>query len=155
MEKVKVVVIGVGNRGMYVYVLYIYENFDVCEIVVVVEFKKGRWELFIKKYNLDSKNVFEILEDFFKYDKMVDVVIIVINDDRYYDVVKLVFEKGYYVLLEKLMFNSLDGLVYIDDLCDKYKDKIFMICYVLRYFLFYNKLKEIVESKKLGELVSI
>ena len=155
MEKVKVAVIGAGNRGTYAYAPYIYENSDVCEIVAVAEPKKGRRELFTQKYNLDSKNVFETLEDFFKHDKMADAVIIATNDDRHYDVAKLALEKGYHVLLEKPLSNSLDGLVHIDDLCDKYKDKIFMICHVLRYSPFYNKLKEIVESKKLGELVSI
>lgn len=99
MEKVKVAVIGAGNRGTYAYAPYIYENSDVCEIVAVAEPKKGRRELFTQKYNLDSKNVFETLEDFFKHDKMADAVIIATNDDRHYDVAKLALEKGYHVLL--------------------------------------------------------
>ncbi|WKK94289.1 hypothetical protein Q0Y04_09625 [Clostridioides difficile] len=48
MEKVKVAVIGAGNRGTYAYAPYIYENSDVCEIVAVAEPKKGRRELFTK-----------------------------------------------------------------------------------------------------------
>ncbi len=55
---------------------------------------------------------------------MADAVIIATNDDRHYDVAKLALEKGYHVLLEKPMSNSLDGLVHINDLCDKYKDRL-------------------------------
>lgn len=40
MEKVKVAVIGAGNRGTYAYAPYIYENSDICEIVAVAEPKK-------------------------------------------------------------------------------------------------------------------
>ena len=53
------------------------------------------------------------------------------------------------------MANSLDGLVHLEELSEKYNDKILMTCYVLRYTQFFNKLKEIIDSKELGELVSI
>lgn len=155
MGKVKVVVIGAGLRGTYAYTPYIYENTELCEIVGVVEPKKSRRDLFSQIYNVEKKYIFENIEDFFKCDKIADAVIITTNEDRHYEPVKLALEKGYNILLEKPMANSLDSLVHINELCEKHQDKVFMVCHVLRYTPFFSKLREIVESKKLGELISI
>ena len=155
MKKVKVAVLGAGVRGTYAYAPYILEKSDLCEIVAVAETKKGRRDLFSQIYNLKEEFVFESAEKFFEYEKIADAVIITTNDDRHYNYAKSALEKGYHVLLEKPMANSLDGLVHLEELSEKYNDKILMTCYVLRYTQFFNKLKEIIDSKELGELVSI
>lgn len=155
MDKVKVAVIGAGVRGTYAYAPYILEKSDLCEIVAVAETKKGRRDLFSQIYNLKEEFVFESAEKFFEYEKIADAVIITTNDDRHYNYAKSALEKGYHVLLEKPMANSLDGLVHLEELSEKYNDKVLMTCYVLRYTQFFNKLKEIIDSKELGELVSI
>lgn len=155
MDKVKVAVIGAGVRGTYAYAPYILEKSDLCEIVAVAETKKGRRDLFSQIYNLKEEFVFESAEKFFEYENIADAVIITTNDDRHYNYAKSALEKGYHVLLEKPMANSLDGLVHLEELSEKYNDKILMTCYVLRYTQFFNKLKEIIDSKELGELVSI
>ena len=155
MKKVKVAVLGAGVRGTYAYAPYILEKSDLCEIVAVAETKKGRRDLFSQIYNLKEEFVFESAEKFFEYEKIADAVIITTNDDRHYNYAKSALEKGYHVLLEKPMANSLDGLVHLEELSEKYNDKILMTCYVLRHTQFFNKLKEIIDSKELGELVSI
>lgn len=155
MDKVKVAVIGAGVRGTYAYAPYILERSDLCEIVAVAENKQGRRDLFSKIYNLKEEFVFESAEKFFEYEKIADAVIITTNDDRHYNHTKLALEKGYHVLLENPLANSLDRLVHLEELSEKYNDKIFMTCYVLRYTQFFSKLKEIIDSKELGELVSI
>ncbi len=155
MKKVKVAVVGAGVRGTYAYAPYIFENQEVCEIVAVAEPKKGRRDLFSKKYNLKEENVFESAEELFEKEKIADAIIIATNDERHFNLAKLALEKGYHVLLEKPMANSLDGLVHIKELAEKYTDKVFMTCHVLRYTEFFKKLKEIIDSKELGDLVSI
>lgn len=155
MQKVKVAIIGAGNRGMRTYARYLYELGDRCEIVSVVEPKDNRRNLFVKKYNISSKYVFKDIEEFFKCNKIADAVIISTNDDRHYEPAKLALEKGYHVLIEKPMANTLDRILNIEKLCKEYKDRIFMVSHVLRYTPFFNKLKEIVDSKELGDLISI
>lgn len=155
MNKVKVAVIGAGVRGTYAYAPYILENPHLCEIVAVAETKKGRRDLFSQRYNLKDGSVFESAERFFESEKIADAVIITTSDDRHYNYAKLALEKGYHVLLEKPMANSLDGLVHLKELSEIYNDKILMTCYVLRYTEFFKKLKDIIDSKELGELVSI
>ncbi|MEF9992243.1 MAG: Gfo/Idh/MocA family oxidoreductase [Romboutsia sp.] len=155
MDKIKVVIIGAGLRGANTYGKYLEKYPDICEIIGVVEPKKERRDLFKQRYNIEDKYVFEKLEDFFKYEKIADAVIIANNDDGHYEPTKIALEKGYHILLEKPMANTLDKIIHLDELCDEYKDRVFMVSHVLRYTPFFNKLKEIVQSKELGDLISI
>ena len=155
MAIVKVAIIGAGLRGTYVYAPYIHEDSRMSKIVSVVEPKKGRRDLFAKRYNINENQVFESIEEFLEGEKIADAAIIASNDDRHYDHAKLLLEKGYHVLLENPIANTLDRLVKLKDLSEKYSEKIFMACSVLRHTKFFNKLKEIVESEELGELISI
>lgn len=155
MKNIKVAIIGAGLRGMNTYGDYIKENIDYCEIVAVVETKKGRRDLFVEKHKIKEEYVFDNIDEFFKKDKMADAVIISTSDDMHFKPSKLALEKGYHILLEKPMANTLDEIVHLEELCGKYNNQIFMICHVLRYTPFFNKLKEIVDSKALGELISI
>ncbi|MGL5695160.1 MAG: Gfo/Idh/MocA family protein, partial [Peptostreptococcaceae bacterium] len=155
MKKVKVAVIGAGVRGTYVHTPYFLENTDLCEIVAVSETKKGRRDLFSKKYSIDENLAFESAEKFFESEKVADAVIISTSDDRHFNHIKLALEKGYHVLVEKPMANTLDGLVHLKELATKYPNNILMTCNTLRYSNFFYKLKEIIEDKELGELVSI
>ncbi|RDY29495.1 gfo/Idh/MocA family oxidoreductase [Romboutsia weinsteinii] len=155
MEVVRIFVIGAGLRGMYGYAPYIHENPNLCKVIGVAEIKKGRRDLFKQKYQLDDNYVFESVDDFLSLEKIADAVIIASSDDRHYEHAKKCLEKGYHVLLEKPVANSLDGLVHLNELCDKYDKQIFMTCHVLRYTKFFEKLREIVNGKGLGELISI
>lgn len=155
MDKVKVAVIGAGVRGTYTYAPYILEYPNLCEIVAVVETKKGRRDLFSQKYNLKEEYIFESEEQFFASEKIADAVIIATSDDSHYNYAKLALEKGYHILLETPMANSLDGLVHLKELSHTYSDRILMTCHVLRHTEFFNKLKEIIDSRELGELSSI
>ncbi|HSQ87957.1 Gfo/Idh/MocA family oxidoreductase [Romboutsia sp.] len=155
MAIVKIAMIGAGIRGTYGYAPYIYENPNQSKIVSVVEPKKGRRELFADKYNIQENQVFESIQDFLEGEKIADAVIITSNDDSHYDNAKLLLEKGYDVLLENPVANTLDRLVKLKHLSEKYSDKVFMTCHVLRYTEFFNKLKQIVDDEDLGELISI
>lgn len=155
MEKIKLVVIGAGLRGRYTYGNFIKENKDLCEVVAVVETKKGRRDIFKEKFNLSDEKVFDNIESFLKEEKMADAVIICNYDNMHFHTSTLSLEKGYDVLVEGPVANSLDGLVHLNDICDKYKDKVFMASLPFRYSSFFNKLKEIIDSKKLGELINI
>lgn len=155
MSVVRVVIIGAGLRGMYGYAPYIYENSNLCKVVGIVESKKARRDLFKQKYNIEEKYVFESASEFFASDKIADAVVVASSDDMHYEHAKESLKKGYHVLLEKPIANSLDGIIHLNELCDKYQKQVFMTCHVLRYTNFFEKLKDIVNSKELGELVSI
>ena len=155
MEKVKLAIIGTGLRGAYTYAPLIAKYKDKCEIVAFVENKKGRRDLFLEKYPVDKDMVFDNLNDFIAHDKLADAVIISHYDLLHYDTAQVLLVKGYDVLVETPAANSLDGLVHLKEYSLKNKDRLFMVAYNNRYSSFYTKLKEIVDDKKLGDLINI
>ena len=155
MEKVKLAIIGTGLRGAYTYAPLIAKYKDKCEIVAFVENKKGRRDLFLEKYPVDKDMVFDNLNDFIAHDKLADAVIISHYDLLHYDTAQVLLVKGYDVLVETPVANSLDGLVHLKEYSLKNKDRLFMVAYNNRYSSFYIKLKEIVDDKKLGDLINI
>lgn len=155
MEKVKLAIIGTGLRGAYTYAPLIAKYKDKCEIVAFVENKKGRRDLFLEKYPVDKDMVFDNLNDFIAHDKLADAVIISHYDLLHYDTAQVLLVKGYDVLVETPVANSLDRLVHLKEYSLKNKDRLFMVAYNNRYSSFYTKLKEIVDDKKLGDLINI
>lgn len=155
MRKITVAIIGAGARGMYAYVPYLKENPELGEVVAVAEPHEIRRDLCAKEYNIKTENVFITWEDLLEKDRLADAIIIANNDESHYEPTKLALEKGYHVLLEKPMSNKLEDIVKLGELAKEYPNQVFMICHVLRYTPFFSKLKEIVDSKELGELVSI
>ena len=155
MKKVTIAVIGAGCRGMYAYTPYLLENPELGEVVAVAEPVKEKRDLFKEMYNIGDENIFTTWEDLLVNDKIADAIIIANNDESHYEPAKLALEKGYHVLLEKPMSNDLDKVIKLSELAKRYKNQIFMICHVLRYTPFFSELKRIIDSKELGELVSI
>lgn len=155
MEKIKLVVIGAGFKGRYVYGDFIDKHSDLCEVIAVVEMKKGRRDIFKEQFNLPENRVFNNIESFLEEDKMADAVIVCNNDNMHFDTSVLSLEKGYDVLVEGPLANSLDGIVHLNDTCDRYYNKIFMAALPFRYSSFYNKLKDIITSGELGTLINI
>lgn len=155
MKKITIAVIGAGCRGMYAYTPYLLENPELGEVVAVAEPIKEKRDLFKEMHNIGDENVFTTWEELLVNDKIADAIIIANNDESHYEPAKLALEKGYHVLLEKPMSNNLYKVIKLGELAKKYNNQIFMICHVLRYTPFFSELKRIVDSKELGELVSI
>lgn len=155
MGILKLGIIGAGLRGTYEYSLYLSEHMKNCDIISVVEKRKGRRDLFKEKYSINEEYVFENIEDFINKDLQLNGVIIASGDDRHYEHAKLLLEKGYNIFIETPVANTLDRLVHLNDLCEVHKDKIFMSANLLRYNSILIKLREIIESNQLGELINI
>lgn len=155
MKKITLAVIGAGCRGMYAYAPYLLENPNLGKVVAIAEPDDKKRELFKKIYNIDENNVFKDWQTLLENDKISDAIIIANNDDDHFKPTKIALEKGYDVLLEKPMSNKLDEITQLGNLAKVHKDKVFMVCHVLRYTPFFTELKRIIDSKELGELVNI
>ena len=155
MEKIKIVIIGAGVRGRYTYGDFIKNNQETCEVVAVVENKIGRRKKFKEIFSLPDDKVFENINDFFEKEKMADAVIICSSDNTHFLACEKALEKGYDILVEGPVTNSLDKLVNLQGLCEKNKDKIFMASMPYRYSNFFEYLKKIIDEKELGQLINI
>ena len=147
-------VIGAGNRGKDVYANFILKNSDEAEIVAVAEPNPIKRDQMIKAHGILPNYVFNSWEEFLEKDKFCDAVILATGDDMHFEPMELAMKKGYDILLEKPMSNKVEECIDIVKMAEKYGVKV-MVCHVLRYTPFFSKLKELIDSGVIGEVVDI
>lgn len=86
--------------------------------------------------------------------KLADVMIIGTQDAYHREHSMAAMERGYHLLLEKPIANKKSDIDAIYEAA-KRLDRRVMVCHVLRYTPFYQKLKLLIDSGALGDLVSI
>ncbi len=155
MDKIELAIIGAGVRGRYTYGEFIRNNNDICEVVAVVETKIGRREKFKEIFNLSEDKVFDNISDFFDKGKIADAVVICSSDNTHYSISTMALEKGYDVLVEGPVANNLDKLVHLKEVCENNEDRVFMAVMPYRYSNIFLKLKDIINSNDMGNLVNI
>ena len=144
---------GAGNRGN-VYGGYSLAYPDQLDIVGVAEPIAIRNERYMKKHDIKPENSFVTWEDVFKRPKFADAIIITTPDNLHYGPCMKALEMGYDVLLEKPISPSEKECRDILALAKK-TGRIVAVCHVLRYAPYFVKLKEIMQSGVLGEVISI
>lgn len=154
MIKVKVALIGAGQRGKDVYGEYALKHSDKIEYVAVAEPNEIKRREFAEKHNIKPEFIFGSWEPLLAKDKFCDAVVIATPDDNHFEPAKKALQQGYHILLEKPMSNDPKECVELGRLA-KELNRIFMICHVLRYTPFYSTLKKLVEDKAIGEVMSI
>lgn len=103
--------------------------------------------------NPDFK-AFESADELLAQDRLADVLIIGTQDDYHFEPAKKALEKGYHLLLEKPAAQTMEEILELAKLAKKYDRKI-LLCFVLRYTDFYSKVHEIIQSGRLGEVISV
>ena len=154
MKKVSVALVGAGDRGKDRYGAYAREHGEDIEFIAVAEPNSLKREEFVKQHNILEENIFTSWEELLAKDKLADGIIIATQDDMHYEPTKLALEKGYDVLLEKPMSNDIKETVKLGELAKKY-DNTFMICHVLRYTPFFEKVKYLISSGMIGDVMSV
>lgn len=152
-KPVTAIVCGAGNRGN------VYGNFalsypDKLDIVGVAEPIAIRNERYTKKHAIREENRFVTWEDVFKKPKFADAVIISTPDNLHYGPCMKALEMGYDVLLEKPISPSEKECRNILALAKK-TGRIVAVCHVLRYAPYFVKLRELMQSGAIGEVVSM
>jgi Oxidoreductase family, NAD-binding Rossmann fold/Oxidoreductase family, C-terminal alpha/beta domain len=144
---------GAGSRGN-VYGDYSVQYPGQLDIVGVAEPIAIRNERYAKKHTIKDEHRFKTWEDVFKRPKFADAIIITTPDNLHYGPCMKALEMGYDVLLEKPISPSEKECREILALAKK-TGRIVAVCHVLRYAPYFIKLKEIMQSGVLGEVVSI
>ncbi|HMO62324.1 MAG TPA: Gfo/Idh/MocA family oxidoreductase [Ferruginibacter sp.] len=153
LKPVTAITIGAGNRGN-VYGNYALQHQHQLNIVGVAEPIALRNERHAQKHNIPQANRFTTWEEVFKKPKFADAVIIATPDNLHYGPCIKALEMGYDVLLEKPISPSEKECRDIMALTRK-TGRIVAVCHVLRYAPYFVKLKEIMSSGVLGNIISI
>ena len=154
MKKVKVALIGAGQRGKDIYGEYALNYPQRIEFVAVAEPNKIKREEFSRKHNIPKEFQFETWEEMLERDKFCDGVVIATPDNMHFGPGKLALEKDYHILMEKPMSKNPAEIMELGRLANE-KQNVFLISHVLRYTPYFAKIKEIIDSGIIGEVQSI
>jgi predicted dehydrogenase len=150
---VRVITLGAGNRGN-VYGNFAVEFPDELDIIGVAEPIQIRNDRYTQKHNISEENRFKTWEDVFTRPKFADAVLITTPDNLHYGPCMAALKAGYDVLLEKPIAPTEKECRDILALA-KQTGRIVGVCHVLRYAPYFVKLRELIQSGAIGELISI
>ena len=153
MNKIKVILIGAGNRGT----TYARHAFDACpelEIVAVADPNPVRRNHIKEKFGLPESACFEGWKDILALDKFADAAIIATQDQMHFEPAMKAIELGYHLLLEKPAAPTPEECYKIADAANK-KGVSVIICHVLRFTPFFTTLKRIIDEGKIGKVMNI
>jgi predicted dehydrogenase len=108
----------------------------------------------VEQYHIPKENIFTNWKEMAGRDKFADGVIIATQDTGHAEPAIAFADKKYAVLLEKPMAPNEQDCRRIVDAVIKNKI-IFAVCHVLRYTQYTKKLKSMIDSGLIGDLVSI
>ena len=148
----KLVLVGAGQRGM-IYASYGYHSKEA-EIVAVIEPDKERRKNAGDLFNISTDMQFESVEDFYLLGKVADAIILASMDRDHYNQAMTALDLGYDILLEKPISPDPKECLEIREKADRLNRNV-VVCHVLRYTNFFAAIKNIIDSKELGDVISI
>ena len=153
-KPITVAVVGLGNRGMYAYGSRILERGDEIKVVAAADVDCERLELMAKNHNIKPENCFNSADELIAQPKLADLLFICTQDKDHFKEAIAALEKGYHLILEKPISPSLSECKQIAETAKKYNRQV-LVCHVLRYTPFYSKLKEIIDSGVIGDIMTV
>ena len=152
-KMITIAVAGLGSRGnAYAAALGSFAN--RAKIVACADILPDRVERFGNKYGVMADARFQSAEEMLEAPRLADVMIIATPDRCHYAQSSSALDKSYHLLLEKPVSPILSECF---ELAKKAKEKSrsVIVCHVLRYTAFYRKLKALIDSGVIGDVVSI
>lgn len=153
MKKLKVIIIGAGSRGI-IYndeMLKLPSNYEVVGVAEPIESRRN----YIKNSNsLPDDRCFTDYKPLLALGKIADIAVISTMDRQHFEPAMKAIEIGYDLLLEKPIAPTAEECIKITRAA-KQKGKKVLICTVLRYTDLFVTLKNLINSGKIGDIISI
>lgn len=148
-----IAIIGTGARGAKAYGRLIHQSPDRYKITHLCDINPEVLNLVGDEFNVPIENRYTDPQLFFS-ERRADVLVIATPDDCHVEHCLNAMKLGYDILCEKPLTDKEEDCKLLLETQKKYGNKI-LVCHVLRYALSYLKIKEIIDSGKLGKIVSI
>ena len=144
---------GFGDRGStYASMQKLFP--DRMKVVAVADINPEKVQKAKELYGIKDELCFTSAEEMLAQDKLADVMVVSTMDRQHVNHAIPALEKGYNILMEKPISPDLQECKRIIEVAKHCPGKI-IVCHVLRYTTFYNTLKSILDSKKIGDVVSV
>lgn len=154
MSKITVAIAGLGSRGLQTYAKCLEKFADRAEIVAVADIRPDRVAVAAEKYNIPADKCFDSVESMLQQPKLADLLLICTPDDVHYQPAMDGLKRGYHLLLEKPAARSVKECRDIAQLAEE-KGLNVVVCHVLRYTVFYQKIKELIDAGRVGDIMNV
>ena len=149
-----VAIVGLGGRGHHTYAKYQHLFPERMKIVAIADIDPVKVQLVKEEFNVSDDMCFLSAMDLLEKEKLADVVIIATQDGDHKEHTLKAIERGYEILLEKPISNNPLDCIEIRDAAIS-KGVNITVCHVLRYTMFYKMIKQTIDSKLIGDVVSV
>ncbi len=153
MKKLKVILIGAGNRGG-VYTDVMSAMPEQFEVVAVAEPRDSRRERIQEIHKLPDNMCFTDYKPLLALGKIADIALIATMDRDHFEPAMMAIDLGYDLMLEKPITPTPEQCIALTENAEKHGVRV-VICTVLRYTPLFIKLKEIIDSGRIGKVMSI
>ncbi len=148
------ILIGAGNRGAEVYARWALDHPDQLKIVAVAEPLSVRCKRVAAQHSIPPERQFTGWEDLLARPQLARAAIVTTQDQMHTRPAIAALEAGYDVLLEKPMAHRLDECVALVHTAER-TGRLLQICHVMRYVDFFQRLYEVVQSGRLGQIITV
>ncbi len=153
MKQLKVILIGAGDRGT-TYTDIMASLPEQFKVVAVAEPHDSRREHVKQLHNIPDDMCFTDYKPLLALGKIADLAVIATMDRDHFEPTMSAISLKYDILLEKPIAPTPEECVLLCDWANKNNVKV-VVCTVLRYTYLFTKLKELIDSGKIGNVVSI
>jgi predicted dehydrogenase len=153
MSALEIAVLGCGSRGR-TYAGIAVSFGDRYRITAAVDPVARRREAVAGLSPSGTTRKFASTGEFFAAGRLADVLIIATQDANHFEHASAALRAGYDILLEKPAAETLARCEALDALARSLGRRI-AVCFVLRYTPFYSTVKALLESGRLGRIISI
>lgn len=153
MKPITGILIGAGARGQ-IYAQYAMEHPEELKLVGAAEPKADRRAIVSEKAGIPASAQYHSWESLLDQPKTADAALICTLDGQHTAPALAALNKGYHVLLEKPMSSTEEECRAIAAAADQ-AGRVLSVCHVLRYTPFYRTLKRLIDSKEVGEVMTV
>lgn len=153
MKKLTFAVLGMGNRGT-AYAAKALKYPDEMEITAMADTRRIRLDAANKYLHLPEDRLFDGADSILAQPKLAEIMIIATQDAQHLDHAIRAMEIGYDLVLEKPIANKLEDIVKIADAAKRLGRKV-IVCHVLRYTVFYQQIKRLIDEGVVGRVRSV
>lgn len=151
MKNCRIGIIGVGQRGCAY--LKLAKTTPGAELVALCDTNPERMRDFSNELDCSDVPCFTDINELLEAN-LIDAAVITVPDFQHSAVAKKVMQAGVHVMLEKPMAPTVEGCREIIEAYNK-SEVIMQLGFVLREHPLYKKVKEIVASGRLGQIMSV
>ena len=159
MKPVKTLLLGAGSRGMFTFGRFAAMNPAMLQIAAVAEPVEEKRLRMREEHGIPSECLFKSWEDAFACfanakQPPVEAVIIATQDKMHLEPLLRAMKENVHIICEKPIVPALEECHAIEKAASGY-NKICMVPHVLKYTPFFSRIKELLNSGRIGRLIGI